>query len=153
MSARVKKQKLIDILAPSLEIATIMAVDKDFAEKEILKKGDELIGFFSDPNYGMNFQNLRQMKVEAIKLAIEDLATGGTTLRSSTVGLSFTNGKIVTYIVPFGSKPEGTSIFNINLKNLFAFKNWRNDSKLEIPQDDLNVAVYRLAYEWSKLMK
>lgn len=144
--------KKIDVLAASLELAQLIKEDRSLIEKELLQRGDELLGIFADDTLRGSFKNFAKMKIEALQLAIDDLSRGGDTLRKSSMGLVLSNGKILTFIEPFGSTPNGTPIYTINLKNVFAFKNWRTDEAVEIPQEDLNIAIYRLTVAWAELL-
>ena len=152
MSAPQKKYKQVDVIKSAEELATIMKEDPNFIEKPLIQKGDELLGIFSDDSFRGSFKNFDKMKIEAIKIAIEDLSMGGTSLISSTIGLTFKNNKIQTYIVPFGTMASGNVMYSISLKDRAAFKNWRQKGEFEIPQEDLNVAIYRLTALWSELM-
>jgi hypothetical protein len=147
-----KAVKKVDVLAAAEELALLLKEDRSLIEKDVLARGDELLGFFADDTIRGSFKNFTKMKIEAIKLAIDDLSRGGGTLRKSSLGLVLSNGKILTFIEPFGSVPSGTTIYSINLKNVFAFKNWRTDEGVEIPQEDLNIAIYRLTVAWSELL-
>lgn len=146
------KPRKVNVLASSQELAELIRSDSSFIEKDVLNRGDELVGIYSDDSMRGTFKDFNKMKIEAIKLAIDDLSAGGITLRRSTIGLTFSNGKFLTFIEPFGSTPAGNVVFSINLKNLFSFKNWRSDDGVEISQDDINVAIYRLAVSWAQYL-
>jgi hypothetical protein len=147
-----KKPKLIDVYASAKELAEIFYSEPSFVEKELLAKGESLIGIFQDPTFKDDFKNFQEMKIEALKMAIEDMAMGAVTLRNSTVGLTHTQGKIQTYITPIGTPPPGNTMYSINLKSSVAFKNFRFDDGDEFPQEDVNASIYYLSFVLSDLL-
>ena len=137
----------------AIELAKIMNKDPDFVEDDTLQKGENLVGLFFDTQYtDRRFKGLTEQKVEVLKQAISDISSGVMTLRTSSIGVSYKAGKMVTYVSPLGSLPEGTVVFSVNWKNIAAFKNWRHGEEVDVPQEDVNAAVYRLTYEISKLL-
>jgi hypothetical protein len=144
--------KKVDVLATASELAAILQQDPTLIEKDLVQRGDELLGIFSDDSFRDSFKNFRQMKIEALKMAIEDISAGAPTLMTSTIGLTFKNNKIVTYIVPFGTMASGNVLYSINLKDRAAFKSWRNEDAFDVSQDDVNTAIYRLTVSWSQLL-
>lgn len=147
-----KKQKAVDVTSTALELAQIMKEDPSIIEKDEVQRGNELIGVFSDSNFKDTFKDLKKLKVETIKMAIEDLAMGAMTLKTASVGLCFKQNRVQTFITPHGSPATGNVIFSINWKNIVAFKNYRAGEEEEIPQEDLNSAIYRLTLALSELL-
>lgn len=143
----------IDIAGSALQLAQMIKTDKSLIERSLFTEGSEMLGLYEDLNFKDTFQNLKEMKLELFKMAIEDLAMGGLTLKTSTIGLSFREGKIKTFISPLGTSPQGTVMFSINLKNNAAFKNFRNGDGGELPQEKINAAIYRLTVALSDLVE
>jgi hypothetical protein len=144
--------KKVDVVGSARELAMMMKNDPSLIEREVLNQGDELIGFYQDPNFGDGFQNLRSLKLEILEMAIQDVSGGVMTLRSSSIGVAFRGRSLTTYISPHGSNPSGTVVFSVNWKNIKAFQNWRNDQGEDITQDEINTAIYRLAAAMSELL-
>lgn len=134
----------VDIKGSSIELATLIKGNPSLIEKSLFDKGNELVAFFEDSNFSNHFQNFKELKRELFCLSLEDLAMGGTTLRCSVMGLSFKDGKVKTFITPFGIQPQGNVMCSLSLKQAVAFKKWRDGEIQEIPQDDLNAALYRI---------
>ncbi|GIL21267.1 MAG: hypothetical protein BroJett041_23810 [Candidatus Jettenia caeni] len=130
-----------------------MKKQPELIEKELLQKGDQLVGIFHDYQYNLRrFPDLNEKKIAAISTAIEDISKGVVTLRSSSIGIMAKDRKLLTYITTHGSSPGGDIVFSVNWKNIVAFKSWRKDEGDDISQDDINTAVYRLAAAISDLM-
>lgn len=152
MSTATKKQKKVDVLASALELAQVFKETPELIEKDIFNYGSTLISLFQDETKRNSFLGFGKMKVEALRSAIDDLSAGGSILRESTIGLTFKDNRIQNFVVPFGTSPSGDVLYSISLKNIVAFKNWRDDQTVDIPQDDLNAAIYRLTVAWSQLI-
>ncbi len=142
----------VDIKNSSLELAQLIKQDPSLIEKELLNVGHELIGIFEDANFSHQFQNYHEMKIELFSVVLEDLAMGGTTLKSSQIGLTFSNGKVKTFIAPFGTSHQGNLMMSVSLKNVAAFKKWRSGDQGEIEQEHLNAAIYRVIVALSKVI-
>ncbi|MGZ5279049.1 MAG: hypothetical protein ACXWC9_03855 [Pseudobdellovibrionaceae bacterium] len=142
----------VDIKGSSLELAQMIKQDPNLVEKELLKKGDELVGFFEDSNFSNGFQNYRELKVELWKMVLEDLAMGAITLKTSNIGLTFQNGKVKTFITPFGVPPSGNLMMSVSLKNVVAFQKWRSGNQGDIDQEHLNAAIYRVIVSLAKVL-
>lgn len=150
-----KYEGSLDVLTPSLELAQIMSQHPQIIEKDLLKKGDELLGIFVDENATTRrFDNIVEVRKDVLKQAIEDISKGILLLRNSTIGIVTRGNKAYPYVVPHGNNPEGNVVFSINWKDRVAFKKWRNsEGTEEIPQETINAAVYRLAVSLSEVLK
>ena len=112
-----------------------------------------MVGVFSDPNFSTRgFSNLKKQKTEILQQALEDIASGVMVLRSSVMGLQFHQNKILNFISPLGTPPEGQVVFSVSWKDIAAFKNWRSGEGDEVSQDSINSAIYFLAAELSRLL-
>ena len=134
----------VEVVSSALVLANFYKDDPAGIDKSDFQRGSEVVGIYSDENFKASFKNFGKMKVEALKLAIEDLSRGATTLRTSTIGLTYVNNKMQVYIMPFGNTPAGNVVFSISLKNAKAFMQWRKGDGNEIPQEKINSAIYRL---------
>lgn len=143
----------IDIAGSAFQLAQMIKTDKSLIERDLFTRGADLLGLFEDLNFKDTFQNFRELKVALFKMAIEDLAMGGVTLKSSTLGLTFRDGKIKTFISPFGANPQGTVMFSINLKSAVQKGKKTEGEDSEMPQEDLNAAIYRLTVALSELVE
>jgi hypothetical protein len=147
------KAKKIDIVDTTYELAKCLREDPSMIEKDLLKEGEALLGLFEDETKRNSFKEFGKMKIEVIKMTIEDLSTGGNALLTSTFGLVYKEGKIQTFVMPLGSQPSGDVIYSLSMKNKAAFKNYRDGEEIEISQDKLNAAIFRMAVLWSQLLK
>lgn len=145
-----KADKLVDVFKSASELATIFIENPAFAEKTLVAEGQGHIGIYQDPTCKEDTPNFRELKFEALKMAIEDLAMGAMTLRGSSIGITRDKGVMKSFISPIGIQPPGNSIYSINLKNAVAFKNFRFDEGDEFPQDIINSSIYYLTYVLSQ---
>ena len=146
-----KKSAILD--SPSSELAQLMKKDPSGIEKDIVARGENLVGLFHDNNYtARGFSEINELKVDIIKKAIEDIAGGVITLRASTLGLTFSENRLVSYVASHGTSPKGSVVFSVSWKNIAAFKNWRADGKDTTSESDINAAIYYLTVEMSKLL-
>lgn len=134
----------IDIKGSSLELAGYIKQDPRLIERDLFHHGNEMLAFFFDSNFTDGFQNFKELKKDLFLTVVEDLAMGGQTLRHSLIGLTFRDGKVKTFITPLGTHPPGNVMCSISLKNVAAFQKWRRDDGAEIPQEELNAAMYRV---------
>ena len=143
----------VDLDSSLEELALILSQDRSLIEKELVRKGDEVLGFYTDNTIRGSYKEFNRMRIEVIKIALDDVAKGAPCLKRSTVGVTLAHGKMKIFIEQLGLSPQGTVVFSINLKTSFAFGNWRKDPTVEFPQDDLNTAIYRLAVLWAEIIR
>ena len=138
----------------TMELAHLMKANPGGIEKDLSSMGAKLVGLFQDENYtDRRFADLTPQKIELLKKAIEDISAGVMILRSSTMGLAYRNNKISPYVSPHGTLPSGTVIYSITWKNIAAFKAWRFGDGDDIPEEEVNAAIYFLTTEISHLLK
>lgn len=153
MSKKDQKTGQKDIIVTVHELAQLMKGDPRGIDNDLRKKGDDCIVIYQDFNFSDNFQNLRQQKIHVIEMVVRDISEGVLTLRSSSIGVSFSDGKMVPFVTPHGSSPRGTIVYSIGWRDSRAFHNWRTNSlDLDVSQDDINVAIYRLAVEMQEVL-
>lgn len=141
------------LLESAFELAHLLRDHRQLLEKSLFDRGNSIVGIFKDSNFKDNFQNSRDLRIDILKNAIEDLSQGGGRLISSTMGISFSKGKLVPYIEELGATPTGSVIFSITLKQRAAFHKYREgDPEAELVQEELNAAIYRLAVELSEIL-
>ena len=146
-------RKMDSIGVTTMELADLMNQNPNGIERNIVTEGENLVGLFQDENFTVRrYPNLNEQKIDIIKRAIEDISSGVTILRSSTLGLSYGNGKILPYVSPHGTLPSGVVIFSISWKNVAAFKAWRFGEGDDVNQDHINAAIYFLTAEISALL-
>jgi hypothetical protein len=142
-----------NVLTPAFEFAKILAADPKELNQTELARGNNILLVYSDENFGVRFPDLKDLKLGVIKLALEDISSRAQILSGNTIGITFLENRLQTYLTPFGCLTEGTIVYKIGIKNIIAFEKWRKGELSEISQEDINSAIYRLAYEWSKLLK
>lgn len=131
-----------------MELAELMKADPRGINPDLNKLGDELIGVFEDPNFRSQIQHLQKQKIHAIEMAARDISEGGQTLLSSTIGVSFREGRLMPFITPRVSTPQGNVVFSLNWKAHRASN--RPTAAQDITQDQVNAALYRLSVILSK---
>lgn len=134
--------KNIDVVASAVELAQIFKDDRNLIEKSEYETGRALVAIFEDPNF--KNKDFKNAKIESIKLAIDDISRGAIELKDCSMGVVFRNGRYEHFATPHGKSTEGNVAFSISLKNIVAFKNWREDDGVSVSQDDLNSAIYYL---------
>lgn len=142
----------IDIKSSALELAQLIKQDPKLIEKDLYSQGQELLALFQDSNFTDGFQNFKELKKELFLSVLEDLGMGAITLKTSSFGLIFRDGKVKTFISPLGVQPQGNVMFSISLKNVAAFKNWRNGEQGELPDEELHAAVYRMTVALAEVL-
>lgn len=135
-----------------VELARHMKADPGGVDPELNRRGEELIGLFQDTNYRDGFQDLRARKLQAIEMAAKDVSEGVLTLQSSSIGVAFAEGKFAVFITPHGTPPRGSVVFSLSWRQSKAFHNWRSREEKDVPQDDINVSLYRLAVILSEVI-
>ncbi len=150
MSTEAKYESVVET---SEKLAQFMRENPNGIDAELVKQGENLVGVYADPNFkGRGLNNLYELKKTTFKQAVDDIAGGVMILRSSVLGVTFRNNKLMTFVSPHGTLPQGTVVFSLTWKDMAAFKRWRNQAgEADIPQDVLNSAIYFLTAEISKL--
>lgn len=146
------KPTKVNIIESTSVLAQLMSDNPSEIDRDLLKKGENLIAIFQDSNFSNQFHNLKDLKKEIISMAINDISIGVMTLQSATLGVTFSHSKLKTYISPHGSSPEGSVVYSLSWKNIKAFQNWRSEEESEITQDKINYAIYFLTFQLSKLV-
>ena len=142
-----------NVLIPAMEFAQIMAEDPKEVNQAELTRGSHVLLVYEDSNFGSRFSELKNLKISVLKMAIEDISGRAQILSTNTIGVTFLDNKLQTYLTPLGGTTSGTVVYKIGIKNIMAFQKWRQGESSEIAQDDINSAVYKMVYEWSKLIK
>ncbi|MBL7545923.1 MAG: hypothetical protein JNL11_19045 [Bdellovibrionaceae bacterium] len=142
-----------NVLNPAEEFATILAENPKELNQAEVNRGNNVLMIYNDENFGSRFEDLKSLKLSVVKMAIEDISGRAQILSSNTIGVVFLENKLQTFLSPFGSNTSGTVVYKIGIKNTIAFQKWRQGESSDISQEDINSAVYRLVYEWSKLLK
>lgn len=152
-----------ELVQSAIELAHLIKGDRHLLEKSLYEQGSGVVGIFCDSNFKDSFQNMRELKVDILTNAIEDLATGGGRLLLATLGITYQTGKLQPYIEMLGAAPGGNIIYSINLKQRAAFKHWRDIEQtaeraaqsgedFELSQTDINAAIYRLTVALSEVL-
>lgn len=152
MNDGIPSQPPPDVLGPAEQLANILREDKNFLEKDTYRRGDQILTFFQDPNFGRSTKGLTETRIDIVQQAILDMADRGKILSKSFLGVTFLKNQVQTFICEYGEAPEGNVIYKIGLKDVVAFRNWRQGQNDEINQDDINAAIYRLTAEWASLL-
>lgn len=142
-----------NVLEPAEKFAYILHDDPKEINGAEVKRGDQFLLVYSDDNFGSRFPDLKRMKLSVVKMAIEDISGRAQILSANTIGVTFLENKLQTFLTPFNSQTTGNVVFKVGIKNALAFQKWRQGEASEITQDDVNSAVYRLVVEWSKLIE
>lgn len=143
----------LDIVPSVIELAYFMQKEPKGVDRELIKRGDDLIAIFEDANFSNGFKNLREQKINAIASACRDIAEGVKVLHSSVIGVTFHQGKMEQATVSLGTPPEGSFVFSVTWRAKRAFHAWRTEGAKEVSQDDINASLYRLAHTLSKVIQ
>ena len=142
-----------DVLRPSKEFAQILADNPSEVNSEELKRAAQWLLVYEDETYGSQFSNIKQLKVNVLKMAIEDISGRAQILTGNTLGVTCQDGELQTFLTPFGTLTLGTIVYKLGIKGIESFRKWRLGEVSEITQVDINSIIYKLVYEWSKLLK
>ncbi len=134
------------------DLVHIIANDRGSIDRNDFKLGAESVGIFQDSNFSDSFKNLKELKKQVIHEAIEDLSMGANNLRSGQYGVVFSQNTLTKFLSTHDLPPQGQVIFSIFLKDVVAFKNWRNNEGDELPQDEINSSIYFLVVTLSHLI-
>jgi len=142
-----------NVLGPAAELAQILADDPKELNQYEVNRGNSVILIYSDENFGTRFGDLKSLRLNVIKMAIEDISGRAQILATNTIGVTFLDNKLQTYLTPFGATTPGTIVYKVGIKDVISFQKWRKGEMGAISQEEMNSAIYRLIYEWSKQLK
>lgn len=131
----------------------ILNEQPDLRDQPLERQGEELLGVFQDPTIKDTFPGFRELKIVAISMACRDIAEGLEVMRSSSVGVCLRNGKPALFKQPFDQPSMGNVIFSISWKNHRVFLNWKSEERVELAQDEINAALYKLACVLAETLK
>jgi len=152
MNDGIPSQPPPDVLGPAETLATILREDKSALDKETFRRGEQILTIFQDSNFGRSTRGLNETRVDIVQQAILDMADRGKILSKSFLGVTFLKNQVQTFVCDYGESPEGNVVYKIGLKDVVAFRNWRQGQNDDINQDDINAAIYRLAAEWASFL-
>ncbi len=141
----------VDIRNSVLKLADLMLSQPGSIEFTYIRQGAEFLALFEDLSFSETLPNLIELKKELFLMVAEDLAMGGMALKTSSIGLKYSNHEIKTFISPFGSSDSGNVVFSITIRQVAAFKNWRKVEEIEFTNEQLNAGIYYLTHELSKV--
>lgn len=142
----------LDVLGTALRLAQMIRDDSSLIDREEYRRGEKLLTFFQDANFGPSFPGLKEFKAEAVTQAIDDMAERAKVLSKSFFGVAFVKNALETFVCEYGQTPAGNVVYKIGLRDVVAFQKWRGGQNSEITPEDINAAIYRLTAEWSKLL-
>jgi hypothetical protein len=149
---RESEPEIVDVTGTARVLAQMLKSDPQGLDKEHFARGDKMLTFYQDTNFGANFKNMNDLKVELLTNLIDDLADRARMLSKAFFGISFTNNKLQTFVCDYGKSPDGTVVYKVGLRDVAAFQRWRSGQNAEITADDINSSIYRLTVEWSRLL-
>lgn len=135
------------------ELKIMLQQDPKKIEADLVRQGNEHIGFFIDENFGNSFKNHFEMKEQAIREAIMDVSNGAEQLKSGQFGVTFNKDSFSTFYALHGEEISGTITFTIFLKKFKAFQSFRETEADDLDQSLLNTLTYRLVAYWAQLKK
>lgn len=142
----------VDVLGTAMRLAEIFKEDPSAIDKAELARGEKLLTFFQDSNFGPSFAGLKDFKSEVLIQAIDDMSNRAKVLAKNFMGVVFRKNALETFVCEYGKTPEGNVVYKVGLRDVVAFQNWRSGQNDEITQEDINAAIYRLTAEWSKIL-
>ena len=142
----------VDVLGSAMRLAELIKADPKMIDKAELQRGEKLLTFFQDSNFGPSFPGLNDFKTEVVVQAIDDMSNRAKVLAKSFMGIVFSKNSLEAFVCDYGKSPDGNVVYKIGLRDAVAFQNWRSGQNSEITQEDINAAIYRLTAEWSKIL-
>lgn len=137
------------LLAMSEELIEIFRADPSALPKEDYQKAKKMIAVFENPQFGSNFKNLKELKVELYKECLVCVAEGADPLKSGVYQIFFKDGGLTMGHKLFGDPQEGELIYSIGLKDFMAFQGFREKEADDLDQETLNCLslyfIYSLA--------
>jgi hypothetical protein len=58
----------VDVFQTAVELAKIIQEDESIIEKDLVQAGESLVYIYQDPNFKNSFQNLREQKMNFLKM-------------------------------------------------------------------------------------
>ncbi|MBX3035255.1 MAG: hypothetical protein KF865_15160 [Bdellovibrionaceae bacterium] len=143
-------QPKADVLNSAMKLAHLLKTDISGLDKSEYDRGDRILSFYVDTQFGANFRNLNEMKIEVLTNVIEDLADRARMLSKAFFGVSFVNNQMESFVCDHGQRPKGNLVFKVSLKDVAAFQRWRAGQEADVQAEDLHAAIYRATVEWSR---
>lgn len=140
-----------DVFATVLELSVYLRKQPGTRDRDLDRRGEELLAIFQDPNFKDSHQNLRHLKLDIIGQVCRDIAEGLVILRRSNLGVCVQDGKLVKFENSHREQSRPDIVFSISWKNHKSFLNWKNADLQDIPQEDLNASLYHLAVVLSQI--
>lgn len=128
-------QRLLDLCH---EITNIYKTHPNSIPKEALKEASSLVSVFENHQFGPNFKNLRDKKIELFEMCLLDISMGGDMLRAGSFQISFKNGQLQCQHKYFGDASDGELVYSVSLKNQVAFQGFKKNEADEISQEHIN---------------
>ena len=140
-----------EIYPTALQLAQMMKDDEDLVQEGLLALGSELIQFEEDARYPDTFANLHDLKMEAIRLGMEDLAIGGPTLRTNAIAVVLKDGRLESRIAPQFTGEEVEILFSLSL-NRHRDLSLEADNEDALTQEQINSSLYYLTVKLSRVI-
>lgn len=137
-----------DILAAAKELGFILKNKPELIDKDLLKKGRDVVSFYFDGNFGPSMLNLLETKKKLIDQAILDLSSGALMLKNYRIGIVYSKGTFTDFAVPYTeTNPKGDLVATISIKSIRAFERHRKNQDTVLSPDEINAGVYFLISE------
>lgn len=144
------KTTLIGISASVDELIQLMKANPFGADHADLILGRKTVVVFSDQNKLARLTNGTSYllaKQKCLRLAVEDLASGGPLLMKSVFGVRLTEGEPEVFIQSTDSKSlVDNLLFQLSLKDAVTFRQEKESSSFEIHEQTTHATIYYLIY-------
>ncbi len=140
MSALKKDQKKGDkrLLEMCAEVSRIYHESPQSIPREDLKEASSLISIFENQQFGENFRNIKEIKMQLFDECLLDIAGGGELLRTGIFQICFRANQLEVSHRFFGESTSGDLVYSVSLKKQAAFQSFKQTEADEIPQDQIN---------------
>lgn len=142
----------VNVRQAARELAEYLKENPEDIDRAEYSIGFNYLALYTNEQFNLSSDSARELIVEAILSAVEDLSTGASDLRAGMIGVQFYENKLELFRSTHEAPPLGTMIFRIGIKHLIAFQGWRTREEEEIPQLQTNCSVYFLIVTLSNFL-
>jgi hypothetical protein len=141
-----------DVRSLVLQLSHLMKDKRRAVDADLVRTAKKCLSIFHDKNFGSTIPGYRTL-MEALYLeAADDLANGAPLLKSYSMGLSFKNGKLTKFSIPYSDSTSfGTIACSIKIKSLKAFEKHLANQDFNLSQEQINASIYFISLQLAQL--
>lgn len=134
----------IDLTDSVDKLAALIKTDASKIDQELAAEGASLLAVFTDTVMAGKNKTFPLSREVAIRDAIDDLANGGQILARGSIGVKYEDGMMVPFLQLNEDQVQINAAYSLRFKKTAAFRAWREEGPIEIPQEQLNACIYFL---------